>query len=82
MDDVEIIIGVDNPNDVKQFKLLTGKLLTVEEVKEKLKGGQKFSSLVVGRAGLVPLEVQPDGVLSLIDSDGNKTPLERIPPCM
>ena len=74
-----LIIGVDNQLNVAKLKLLSGEVLSVQEVREKLKNNQKFVALLPSSATVVDVVAEEDGTLVMRTQDGSKASLGKLP---
>jgi len=73
------IIGVDNPKNIVNVKMLSGEVELVKTVIEKMKAGQKFSVVDPETHEVVDVIAGDDGTLRMKGGDGNSKTLDKLP---
>lgn len=72
-----IIIGINT--DVTSVKVMSGEVLLIAKVKEKLREGQKFSTVDLESGQVADVLESSDGTLKMKLVDGTEKSLEKIP---
>lgn len=75
----EQVVGVDNPKNVKNVKLMTGEVLLAQTLKERIEQGQRFSVVDPDTKQTADVVVGNDGVVKMKTSNGEEKPLDRLP---
>jgi len=73
------IIGVDNPSKIVNVKVLSGEVILVETVKQRIQEGQTFSTVDPETKQIVDVIVGSDGTLKMKDVDGGEKALDKLP---
>jgi hypothetical protein len=73
------IIGVDNPSNITNVKVLSGEVILVETVKQRIQEGQTFSTVDPETKQTVDVVVGSDGVLKMKSEDGTEKTLDKLP---
>jgi hypothetical protein len=73
------IIGVDNSSNPTNVKVLSGEVLLITTVKEKMKQGQKFSTVDPESGQVSDVIEASDGTLKMKLPDGSEKDLGKLP---
>jgi len=73
------IVGVDNPSNITNVKVLSGEVILAETVKQRIQQGQKFSVVDPETKQTVDVVVGADGVLKMKDANGTEKTLDKLP---
>jgi len=73
------IIGVDDPSNIVNVKVLSGEVLLITMVKQKLKEGQKFSTVDPESGQVADVIEANDGILKMKLQDGSEKDLGKLP---
>lgn len=78
-DSTNQVIGVDNPKNITNVKLMSGEVLLVQTLKERIEQGQKFSVVDPESKQTADVVVGTDGVLKMKVGDGEEKSLDKLP---
>jgi hypothetical protein len=73
------IIGIDNPQNIVNVKVMSGEVLLLTTVKDKLKEGQKFSVVDPESGQVADVIESSDGQLKMKLADGTEKALDKLP---